>query len=1214
MSPRHVMPRRAAAAAAALALACLGALPCQSPTTALADAMVRAQAPAADDPDAIVRDLVTTALGHRRSPAAHTLVDEAARLVDQAQRPRELRAWLRQLPTNEPTHGRLAQRLRELVWQLDLAIDGYGPTGPVSPAGYLHTLVAAGPFGDGSDHFVGVPFAPELQFPAIGAVLPGRGRSARVAPVANHPYNDYVELDRNDPAAEGCWYGLARVAVDAALDTFLEVEVPGDHQVFVDETEVLRVERWRVTTNRHEYVALHLPPGEHTVLLKAAKNGMCRVSVRFVDAEGHAEAAVRPVPIADSTLGPTGERAKARPDRFVTASALWTRAATADDATDPVRIAALAQALQDGNSDLALQRTHALRLRPPADPVAALAFANVLRRAPLPEETRKADARKLVEGAAPQLGDGHHAARLARAQLLEEQDQREAALRLLAAHPAAGPATWERRYALVRQLRFRPEADPLLAAWAAACPGDPRPLTIQADLAASAGDGARALRLRLQALALRVDRSDTLQTAFREALATGDFATAERLLDTLLPPGNQPTPYGRLWLQFELATARGDDAAAAASLQALASHAETPGAWRHEVASRWLQRGEPEKAAAALARSLEGDPDQPAIRAWHDELVGAGDSSPFAAFRRDGAAAAAAFQPGEAERGASTTVVVDQRIVDVQPDGSWTAEVHAVHRVNDQAGVESFRGGLGIGRAEEVLVVQTIDAAGERYVPARIDDDYSLQQLKPGAFVEWRVRERGKAPGADPLATEAFFFGDTRSPCAVTELVVALPKSGRGELRTRALGEPAETRTLADGRQALVFRREQVAPVAQERFLPSLFELLPCAQLGEEPTPFAEQRSRRIGLMAMSRPTAPITAKAQELVAGATDARARATAIWNWCQREIDKGPSRDALETLLRGKGDRFLLLVALLRGADVPVAPMIAHGEREELGAGTGSLFADDDAFDASGAAVLLPDGERLLLFADTPRHWPLGAVPAARGGAPALLLHDDRAEPIRLPVGGHAQSLRIRGKAQLRSKDLRLEVRAELGDVQGFALAEQLREQKENVQKMAARQIAQQVFAGFRIEAASLQLDVPGEPLALTATLLRSGVQRNGDRLVVPLPLPETRYAASYGDRAARTLPFRLTLDRLDDWEIELELGDDVRVATLPPAVAVARPPLAFTQECTLQGQLLTIRRQALVGAGSLPAIAWPEWLRALAAADRAEKATIEVTVRQ
>ena len=75
-----------------------------------------------------------------------------------------------------------------------------------------------------------------------------------------------------------------------------------------------------------------------------------------------------------------------------------------------------------------------------------------------------------------------------------------------------------------------------------------------------------------------------------------------------------------------------------------------------------------------------------------------------------------------------------------------------------------------------------------------------------------------------------------------------------------------------------------------------------------------------------------------------------------------------------------------------------------------------------------------------------------------------------------------------------------------------------------------------------------------------MLRSGVQRNGDRLVVPLPLPETRYAASYGDRAARTLPFRLTLDRLDDWEIELELGDDVRVATLPPAVAVARPPLA------------------------------------------------------
>lgn len=1212
MSPRLALFRRAAAAA--LALAGLAALPCQSPTAALADALVRAQAPSADDPDASVRDLVTTALAHRRSPAAHTLVDEALRIADRAQQPRELRAWLRRLPTAEPTHGRLAQRLRELIWQLDCAIDGYDPTGPVAPAGYLHTVVAAGPFGDGGDHFVGVPFAPELQFPAIGAELPGRGRRARASVVVNHPFNDYVELDRNDPGKEGCWYGLMRVAVDAALDTFLEVEVPGDHQVFVDETEVLRVERWRGTSNRHAFVALRLPAGEHTVLLKAATNGQCRVTARFVDAEGHAEAAVRPVPITDSTLPPTGERATLRPDRFVTASELWTRAATADDAPAPVRIAALLQALHDGHGDLALRLTHELRLRAPADALDALAFANVLRRAPLPEETRKADARKLVERAAPMLGDDHHAARLARAQLLEEQDQREAALRLLAAHPQAGPATWERRYALLRQLRFRAEAEPTLAAWAAACPGDTRPLTLRADLAANAGDSARALALRLQALALRLDRSDTAQAAFRDALDTADFATAERLLGALVPLGDQPPSFSRLWLQYELAMARGDAAAAVAHLQAVANHAETPAQWQDELADAWLQRGERERAAACLARSLELDPDQPALRDWHADLLGAGDASPLATFRRDGAAAVAAFRPGDAERGASTTVVIDQRILDVQPDGSWTSEVHALHRVNDQAGVEAFSGGIGIDDDDEVLLVQTIGADGERYVPSRIDDDYSMPQLQPGAFVEWRVRSRGDAPGADALATEAFFFGDPQSPSTVAELVVALPTSGRGELRTRALGEPTETRTLADGRQALVFRREQVPALAKERFLPTLFEMLPCAELGEDPAPFAEQRSRRLGLLARSRPTAPIAAKAQELVAGAADARARATAIWSWCQREIDKGPSRDALETLLRGKGDRFLLMVALLRGADVPVVPMIAKSEREELGEGEQSLFTTDDAFGATGVAALLPDGERLLLFADTPRHWPLGAVPAQRGGAPALLLHDDRTEPILLPIGGHAQSLRIRGKATLRSKDLRLEVEAELGDVQGFALAEQLREQKDNVQKLAARQIAQQVFAGFRIEGASLQLDATGAPLRVRATLLRSGVQRNGDRLVVPLPLPESRYAASYGDRAARTLPFRLSIDRCDDWEIELTLGDDVRVASLPPAVAVTRPPLAFTQECTLQGQLLTIRRQAVVGAGSLPAIAWPEWLRALAAADRAEKATIELTSRQ
>jgi hypothetical protein len=75
-----------------------------------------------------------------------------------------------------------------------------------------------------------------------------------------------------------------------------------------------------------------------------------------------------------------------------------------------------------------------------------------------------------------------------------------------------------------------------------------------------------------------------------------------------------------------------------------------------------------------------------------------------------------------------------------------------------------------------------------------------------------------------------------------------------------------------------------------------------------------------------------------------------------------------------------------------------------------------------------------------------------------------------------------------------------------------------------------------------------------------------------------------------------------------------GDDVRVATLPEPVAVQRPPLAFQQQCTLRDGVLTIRRQMRVGAAELPAAAFPDWLRALAAADRAEKATIELTTRQ
>lgn len=1180
-------------------------------TEALASAWIAALAPAADDPDATARELLRAALAEPRSPVASLLVQEVMNLTSTLQRPGELRAWLLPQLAGPRRHGRLQDRCVELAWRLHAATDGQFAAGPQPPAGYAQYHLLAGPFGDDGDHFVGDVFAPELSFPAAGSSLPGRGTAARVRRIANNAYSDYLEFRHADQPLPGCHYGLTRWRTAADVDAVLELGHQGDCQVFVDGVEVLRIERWRRNAPRLVHVPMHLPAGEHDVVVKSAANDTDVAVLRWLDAEAHVAANLQQVE-ADPTTPPSGARATRRDDPFVTAHLALAQAATAADAPMAVRLAALWSAQRDGLEDQALDLAEAVHRSPPSDGAQLLAYAQILRTTPLPDELRKARARASIERGAEALGDGHHAARLLRAQLLEEQDQREQALQLLAAHPAAGPATFARRHGLLRSLRFEAEIDPLLAQWTAACPRDDRPLQLLAARRQGRGDARAAYELLQQALRLRIAQ-DTVQSLWDLSLALGDFDGASRWLD-LLHPQSTPVLLPRLVAQLILARHRGDDAALAAATAALRQHERAGARMWQFLAEHEQRRGNLDGTRECLQRSLQLEPDQPELQAWRQELGGPRRDAEFAPFRKDGKALAAAYVAGDAEQGASLTLVFDQRITVLAEDGSSFTEVHTVRRINDQQGVEAFRQGTGLGSVEELLLLRTIGKDGRDYVPSRIDDDYSLQRLEPGAFVEWRFRVHGEAPGADALGTTPFFLGDGSEPCARAEFVLVRPREGRGELRTRNLGEPSERRQLDDGREVLVFAREKVGKRAEEKLAPGPIASEPVLQLGETDAPMAAWRAQRHALLQRTRPTAPLRQLADELFAGLADHRARAEAAWRWCQREVEDGPGDRAVDVLLRKKGNRFVLLVALLRAGSVPIVPMVADDERTELAGDEDGLFPAPPATEAPGACVLLVDGGRLHLFADMPRQWRLGAIPAARSGVAAVLLHDDRTEPIVLPLADDAvQTLRVTGTATLGRKQLRLEARAVLGDVQGAELAQRVREIKETMQKTAARQVAQQLFQGWRVESAAFATDGEAGRLTIAAVLTRAGVQQNGDEFVVPLPLPSSKFTASLGDRATRTRPFRLPADSYNEWNLTLVVADDLAVTALPPPLVQRYGALTFQQELRAEGGSLRLHRSVRLAPVTLPAAQFGDWMRALAAADRAEQASITLRAR-
>jgi tetratricopeptide (TPR) repeat protein len=1193
----------------------------QTDTQNLATAVVAAMAPAVDDPDAVVKGLLTTALQHRRSPAANFLVDEAIRLVGALQQPAAMREFLAKTTGTERMHGLLSRRLSELAYYLDRAVDGGVATGrDQGPfTGQASQFLVVGPFGDVGDHFVGVTYAPELQFPALGSELPGRAVTAKVRTLVRPP--NYRTMGLANPARDldGVYYALHRVEVATAMSTFLEVECGGEYQVFVDGAEVLRVQPWLQPGPQRRYIALQLPAGPHETLVKTCTADRHAVALRWVDAEGATIAAITEVG-AEVPLQPILARATRETTPFVTALDVFARAANAAGATATVRIAALRCAESYDANLQALAIAETLQQESATDPTDMLALAEATRALDLPDEMRAAAARTLEEKAIAELPPEHHHARFAQARLLEQQDRREDAMRLLTRHPAAGPMTWSYRYALAQRLHFGAEETPLLREWSKACPRDPRPLAALAGQARSAGDAHGALALLLQADDLRKDQLGALNQAFDLALDLGELAAATPWIERLAPDTGDPAAdLGRLKLQLRVAERDGNSARYAEILRAIATHPYADTATLERAATRCSERGQPEQAIACLNASLALDPDQPHVRSWLHALSQPADAMPvegaaFAAFRRDGDAARTAFQPTEREQTATSTVLIDQRIVEFQPDGSWLAEVHELRRINDLAGVEEFRTASAPASADEVLLLHTIPNDGRSYVPPKVQHDYTLQRLEPGAFLEWRYREHGSAPGPSALRTERFYFQSADAPIVLSELVLIRPAQSRGELRGHDLGTPTRKETLPDGREVLVFTRENAPRLAQERLSAGLGAMAPFAEVGEDQPPFALLRETRVQLMQRTHATPAVQALAETLFAGLTDDRQKLAAAWSWSQRQIETGPVESANSAILRKKGSRFLVAMALIRAAGLDVAPTACRSERADLGDGDDVEFTDSDTHTLPGAMVTLGNGERVHLFLDAPRHWPLGTIPAARANTNAFVVRDGGFEIVPLPASQDAvQQVRAHGTATITGNSAHLEATIEVGDVQGFALAERIRELKEDVRKLAARQIAQQILTGWRVQSAQVVTEALGEPFRLTATAERSYVQQNGDRFLAPLPMPPGKLLASLGDRSERTMPARLAVDLLTDWDIELDPGEDLVLAEVPQPTFLQQDSLLYRLTMERNGDKLRIRNTVRVQPTTLPTERFVDWLRALTLVDRANQTSLQFTAR-
>lgn len=1199
-------------AAALLAVLLVAKGNAQDQNLDLARSLVLAQCPATDDPAREAEVLLTAAMAQPRSPVAAALVAEARQRLQAAAVSTTIEELLRASDNDTPRHGLLQLELDEL--RDELRQRNGKARSPSTYLGFASKVQVIGPFGDEGRHFLDVWFAPDAGFPGAADKVAGRFGEVSVRTLERATDRRGFELQQRTAHRAGSHFVRWRIDAAAAITGFLEVDYRGSFSAKVDGTEVGRSDPYLAPEPRVQRWPIQLTAGIHEIVIKTGDDTDSPLGLRCCDAAGSALAQITELD-AEATATPAAA-APRHTGTFRDAAATLAEAASNATGQDRamLRLAAVHEHRRNQDGDAAVSTLLQLEQDPPTDPSLQLVFAEQwLRTNEFPDEIRNAKARALETLAIKGLPDSHHKALLARVRKLEEQDQREQALRLLRAEidaGRAGPATFATASSTLRALRFQAEMPRLLEAWSKACPADVRPWLQLADHHASLGDFRRSFAFVERARAARPSDSGLLRRAVLLALDLGDTTYADAQLDamrTRLPASADP-----LWLanlRMAVAQSRGDRAAQRTALAAMAANADANATTLHEVADYQLQLGLDEEALAHLDASLRLDPDQRNLRVLREALSGVpAEGADFARFHKDGTAAIAAFTPGDAEQAASTSMLVDQRIVELLPDGSHLVEIHELRAVNDLQGVESLRSAEAPARADELLLLRTVGKDGKTYIPSRVEGSFSMPRLEPGSFVEWRYRTHHRAPGAEPWRLEDFLFASQQEALDVTEWILIVPTGSRGELRLRNLDLRAETTALDGNRTAFVLRRTDVARLPQESSPPPSEALIPMAGYGEDADIWPQLRSQRAGMLWRTRATPVIAAFATELLKDATGDSEKIARIVEFCQRDIADGEGNDATEVLLRKKGNRYLLTLALLRAGEIPLDLASCESALRSITGEGEPLFATGDRAPLPCLRLRPRDGNETWMFYDSPRHWPLGVVPAHRSGGLAYILSDDAAEQVRLPnATGAVQDFAILATCTFGNDGTVMRASMHLLGYSGFSAAEQVRKIPADRQKLAARQLGQQFLEGWRIRsAACVGLEPVGKPLQLDLEVSGPAPQQDGDgRWLATLPVPPMRLRATFGDRDERSLPLQLDTDLQFHHRVKMEAGEGRAFGSVPAPRLHAFGPLDYQLTFSREGSALIVERRVRLRPHVIEPGLYADWIRLLAAIDRAEE---------
>lgn len=910
---------------------------------------------------------------------------------------------------------------------------------------------------------------------------------------------------------------------------------------------------------------------------------------------------------------------------------------------------------QYGRHDLAVEAAQGAVDLAPEDPFVLFHAGDIFRGAGyLPEQLAKSRARSAFEAAIardPGFVPAHE--RLAHFLELDAQYAKAAArveegLRqnagflggILRLRSLASRAGWiEEEIAAVREIE-------------ALAPASPVPSLFFARRHEERANPARAEELLKKALELDRSAAPVHESLARLALARGDGGAAERALRewTRREPDSVAARRALLELLIDLERAPEALEAAAWFVRTRPFHPETRilhGRLHEAVAGAAGGAGGAGAAGGASPPSAEGARGK-ALDEYRAALELAPGRHSLRRFLagRDGADDAFWLPHDEAledwvdripEDGplvekASSVVVLDITVVEVQPDGSSSEYTHQAFKLLSEESKEDL---ARVRIPGEVVTLRTVTPAGEVLEPVAAEGrgSYLMPGLAPGAFIELAYR-RDRSGEGRPFDQDRFYFqdGSYKQSFLLSRLVVIYPDAGvdlafvennlagaggggGAGRRPGGLAEVEKTVQRGGGRTVVIYEARSSARLEAERLMPPAEEYVPNVEVVTRRAwdeVAAELRGRVEGL---ARPAPELAAVAAEVTLGLSSARERAEALYRHVNDEVPSAEgASSAVSVLLEKAGDRTVLFKALLDLAGVasdwaflrPQEAMLPRTAWDTPRAGF---------FPYRYLAIDLEDGRRFVSLAE--RRTPFGRLPEHLEGGTALLLTARGQRTMTLPAADpEASAQSVVGTVTLtQGSAARVEVEVINRSVLAIGRKDALRNLPAFQKNIALQSFASQLFPGARLEKGDFPgLDDPSAPLVMALALEAPRIlqEAGGDFLLKPVIQPEMM-VARYAGRAEREHPYRTLFVRAARDRLRVEPGGGYEVRRLPQDTALSSALGTYSLTYREDGATVVVEREITLRPGRIEPAEFAAFLEFCEKCDAAEGESIVLRQR-